>query len=102
MYQGEFPLLYKTYHTLRQAIKQPKTHQLLVKCVQLNFPKYFPLIPLLEFDLKQYEVHEYEGPSAFGRVFILKEILNETKEFTEPIIKIISFLFNDLMRFRSL
>ena len=47
-------------------------------------------------------MHEYEGPSAFGRVFVLKEILYETKEFTEPHIKLVSFLFNDLMRFRSL
>ena len=68
----------------------------------MNFPKYFPLIPLLEFDLGKYEVHDYEAPIVFGQVFVLKETLQLVKEYSEEQITVVSYLYNDNLRFRSL
>ena len=68
----------------------------------MNFPKYFPLIPLLEFDLGKYEVHDYEASIVFGQVFVLKETLQLVKEYSEEQITVVSYLYNDNLRFRSL
>ena len=101
MYQGEFPLLYTTYHDMRKQAKQPKSDQLANKIVQMNFPKYFPTIPVLEFVLNQYEVHDYEGPTAFALTFVLRDLLLEEREYTGKDRDLVSFLFGELMTFRS-
>lgn len=55
-----------------------------------NFSRYFVEIPILEFDFEKYEVHQYEGPIAFAKSCVLKEILDR-EHINEDIV---TFLFN--------
>jgi hypothetical protein len=69
--------------------------------VNKNFPKYFPEMPVLEFLLHQYEVHDHEGPIAFAKTWMLIDLLKVDREYTSHDEKLVKFLFFELMCWRS-
>ena len=56
-------------------------------------------IPILEFDFTKYEIHQYEGPIAFGKTCVLRDILNTQNSHVN--LEIVSYLYTELMIFRS-
>jgi len=59
------------------------------------------VIPILEFDFTKYEIHQYEAAIAFGKTCVLRDILNEKKDDHHVNLDIVSYLFTELMTFRS-